>query len=272
MAYSLSWLAEVLEDAGLRVAEQPGWRTRGRGDVGPPRGVMIHQTGAPMIGNAPSLGVVTEGREGLAGPLAQLCLGRDGTFYVVAAGRANHAGEGAWQGVTTGNSSFIAIQVEHFSGEAEEPWPDVQLEALSRGAAAILKRLNADPRLCCGHKEYAQPQGRVNDPGLDMDEVRQAIGAVMAGEAPPMSLIPPRDPYDRPTLRRGDKGEDVAAFQKALKLKPDGVFSGHTEATVRAFQRKKGLVADGIVGPKTWAAAAPAAAPALQLARLAQAG
>ena len=33
MAFSLTWLPTVLLDAGLRVAEQPGWQTRGRGDV-----------------------------------------------------------------------------------------------------------------------------------------------------------------------------------------------------------------------------------------------
>jgi hypothetical protein len=272
MAYLLSWLAEALEDAGLRVAEQPGWRTRGRGEMAAPRGVMIHQTGSPMIGNAPSLGVITEGREDLPGPFAQLCLGRDGTFYVVAAGRAAHAGKGEWQGVASGNASFVAIQVEHFSGEVEEPWPEAQLQALSRGTAAILKRLNADAALCCGHKEYAQPLGRAADPDLDMDQLRQAIAVVLAGQAPPLAQIPPRDPYDRATLRRGDRGDDVASIQKALRLKPDGMFSAQTEAAVRAFQRKKGLLPDGVVGPKTWAAAAPTAAPALQLARLAQAG
>src|SRR5580700_4344959 len=47
------------------------------------------------------------------GPLAQLGLGRDGTFYVVAAGRCNQAGQGSWQGVTTGNSSFIGIEAEN---------------------------------------------------------------------------------------------------------------------------------------------------------------
>ena len=29
MTFALSWLADVLEDAGLKVAEQPGWRTAG---------------------------------------------------------------------------------------------------------------------------------------------------------------------------------------------------------------------------------------------------
>jgi hypothetical protein len=97
MAYSLTWLAEVLEDAGLKVAEVAGWRTRGRGDVGSIKGIVCHHTAGPHTGNMPSLGVITIGRPDLAGPLAQLGLGRDGTFYVVAAGRANHAGAGKWR-------------------------------------------------------------------------------------------------------------------------------------------------------------------------------
>src|SRR4051794_26135385 len=106
MAFSLSWLAEVLEDAGVKVAEQPGWRTRGHGDMVNVRGVMCHHTAGSTKGNMPSLGVITNGRSDLPGPLAQLGLGRDGTFYVVAAGRANHAGRGNWQAIITGNSSF----------------------------------------------------------------------------------------------------------------------------------------------------------------------
>ena len=34
MTYSLSWMADVLKDAKQKVAEQPGWKTRGRSDVG----------------------------------------------------------------------------------------------------------------------------------------------------------------------------------------------------------------------------------------------
>src|ERR1041385_5319638 len=113
MPFSLVWLAEVLEDAGLKVAEQPGWRTRGRGDVGPTKGVICHHPAGPPTGIMPSLGTITNGRPGLTGPLAQLGLGRDGTFFVVAAGRANHAGAGDWQGVSTGNSSFIGIEAEN---------------------------------------------------------------------------------------------------------------------------------------------------------------
>jgi putative chitinase len=52
------------------------------------------------------------------------------------------------------------------------------------------------------------------------------------------------------TLRRGDRGDDVAALQKALNLKPDGVFGVGTEATLKSWQAKYGFVVDGIAGPK----------------------
>ena len=37
------------------------------------------------------------------------------------------------------------------------------------------------------------------------------------------------------TLRRGDRGDDVAALQKALNLKPDGIFGVGTEATLKSW-------------------------------------
>src|SRR5882762_4634785 len=155
MVFSLTWLPEVLEDAGLKVAEQPGWRTRGRAEMGTVKGVMCHHTAGPAAGIMPSLGIVTNGRPDLPGPLAQLCLGRDGTFFVVAAGRANHAGAGNWQGVSTGNSSLIGIEAEntgHTSGPNADPWPDIQLDAYRRGVAAILNKLRVNAIMCCGHK------------------------------------------------------------------------------------------------------------------------
>ena len=67
-----------------------------------------------------------------------------------------------------------------------------------------------------------------------------------------------------PSLKRYMEGSGVAALQDALvdlgfplpksyaaKRKPDGKFGAETEAAVRAFQAKYGLLKDGIVGKNT---------------------
>jgi len=268
MVYSLAdWLAQVLLEAGLKVAEQPGWRTRGRAEMGTVKGVMCHHTSGAAHGNMPSLGVITDGRPDLAGPLAQLGLGRDGTYYVVAAGRCNHAGVGMWQGISTGNQNFIGIEAEN-TGTANDPWPAVQLDAYRRGVAAILKHIGANPIMCCGHKEYALPVGRKDDPSFNMLDFRTQVASILAGTAPDPTIIPSVDGDGRPTLQRGGRGDLVKQIQADLKLDPDGIFGPNTEAAVRQFQRDQGLVPDGIVGPRTWASLdtlappAPAAAPA----------
>lgn len=253
MAFSLSWLPEILENAGLKVAEQPGWLTRGRGDIGTVRGVICHHTAGPATGNMPSLGIVTNGREGLPGPLSQLCLGRDGTWFVVAAGRANHAGRGEWKGLTTGNSSFIGVEAEN-RGRPGDAWPEVQMDSYRRGVAAILTKIGVGADMCCGHREYAKPDGRKPDPRFDMDDFRSDVAAIMAGTGPIRPLIPAVDPQSRRTLRRGDRDGSVKLVQVSLGIEVDGIFGPNTEAAVRRFQSTRDLVPDGIVGPRTWAA------------------
>ncbi len=264
MPFKLTWLPIVLRNTGLKVAEVDGWPNRGRGDAGTIKGVMCHHTVGPANGNMPSLGVLTSGRSDLAGPLAQLGLGRDGTYYVIAAGRANHAGRGNWQGVSDGNGSFIGIEAENTGiGDPTkpkfEPWPEVQLDAYRRGVAAILAHIGQDAIMCCGHKEYAEPLGRKVDPHtLDMIRFRNEVAAIMNGTAPIPSLIPRKDAEDRPTIRR--RGENNPVFlvkeiQRKLGFtgeQVDGAFGPLTEAAVRRFQRARGLVPDGIIGPRTW--------------------
>lgn len=253
MPFSLTWLAKVLLDAGLKVAEQPGWKDRGRGDVGAIKGVICHHTAGPRNGNMPSLGIIINGRSDLPGPLSQLALGRDGTYFVVAAGRCNHAGAGNWQGFTAGNTNFIGIEAENTGEANDRPWPGVQLDAYRRGVAAILTKIGADAIMCAGHKEYALPPGRKDDPDFDMNDFRHQVAAIMAGNAPAPSKIPAADGAGRATLRRGATGDLVSQLQTALHVPVTGTFDGATEAAVREFQRANApLVPDGIVGPRTW--------------------
>jgi putative peptidoglycan binding protein len=53
------------------------------------------------------------------------------------------------------------------------------------------------------------------------------------------------------TLRKGSTGLEVKMLQTRLGVKVDGQFGNITQMAVMNFQRKNGLVADGIVGPRT---------------------
>ena len=54
------------------------------------------------------------------------------------------------------------------------------------------------------------------------------------------------------TIRKGSRGPLVAEVQEKLDIDPaDGIFGPGTEKLVKHWQSSNGLVADGIVGPKT---------------------
>ncbi|MFH9608278.1 peptidoglycan-binding protein [Streptomyces sp. NPDC017448] len=64
-----------------------------------------------------------------------------------------------------------------------------------------------------------------------------------------------------PYTDRGDRGNKVREVQCLLRdvwgfnigsSGVDGVFGAGTESAVKAFQRSRGLTADGKVGPNTW--------------------
>lgn len=266
MAFSLIWLPDVLKSAGLKVALVPGWEDRGAADshgnrnMGTVLGVICHHTGVKdKSKNMPTLHALINGRKAeknlkaIPGPLAQLGLGRDGTFFVVAAGRSNHAGTGIWLGLTNGNANFIGIEAENTGGHDDFPWPDAQLEAYQRGVAAILKHAGRTVDFCVGHREWAP--SRKDDPTFDMVSFRTAVAGFM-GDDPGRraTLIPRTDPTGRPTIRRSLLNDEalVKLLQTKLGLEADGKFGAKTEAAMRVFQRQRGLVPDGIVGPKTW--------------------
>lgn len=167
-------IARQLKAEGLRVKKVQGWKTRSAGSFAP-RGVLIHHTAsAPTSGDLPCAGIVTNGRAGLPGPLCNVLVGRTGTVLLVAAGRANHAGEGGpHQGIPAnqGNGSLVGIECEN-SGLGET-WPDEQKKAMRVVTAVLLQRLNQPARMCFGHREWTT---RKPDPaGIDMDAFRSGV-------------------------------------------------------------------------------------------------
>lgn len=185
-------LADVARRTGYPVVEVAGWKTRGRpGGMSDVRTVICHHTangGAP--GNYPSLRVVRDGRPGLPGPLAQYGLGVDGTIYVIAAGKSNHAGVSRSTDYT--NSHAIGIEAEAIGVPgAKGDWPAAQMEAYVRLCKALVEEFAgvqvADVR---GHKETCAPVGRKSDPSFGMSAFRENVADCDLSQPPkelPMS-------------------------------------------------------------------------------------
>lgn len=175
MTYRLG-IADTLRAAGLEVVEVDGWQTRGS-ETFNPAGVIVHHTASRGPADAPSLKVCIDGRPDLPGPLCHVLLSRSGRCYVIAAGRANHAGEGNWGG-HSGNAAWFGIEAENDG--VGEPWPAGQVEAFIVAARALAAL--SSKGLVCGHKEYA-PRRKI-DPTLDMDWFRAQVATPPEDDMP----------------------------------------------------------------------------------------
>lgn len=173
----LTDLADAARSSGLKVVELNGWRTRGHGQIVAARTIVAHHTATPAAvpGNYPSLGTVRDGREGLAGPLANLGLGRDGTVYVIAAGLAWHAGKVRERDY--GNAYSIGIEAEH---PGTGKWSIRQYDAYVRLCAALVKHYGLSVVDVRGHREVCAPVGRKPDPNFDMDVFRTGVARELA--------------------------------------------------------------------------------------------
>lgn len=194
-------LADACRDAGLNVVETNGWRTRGADFVVKPSVVVAHHTASSKTaGSMPSLNVLIDGRPDLPGPLCQVGLSRGGVVYVIAAGKANHAGPGRWAGFTRSDQT---IGCEAENDGVGEPWTRAQTDAYDLVAAVLLDLLGSSASLLCAHREWATPAGRKIDPaGIDMDAMRRRVGRLLeAGMA---------------VTRAGLSDEDVERIAKAV--------------------------------------------------------
>lgn len=273
-------IADRLRSQGLNVVEVAGWQSRGSSSFSP-RGFVWHHTAGPKTGNTPSLGVVTYGRAGLSGPLCNVYQARDNTCYVVAAGRANHAGEGSWRGLS-GNSTVYGLEIENV-GTQDEPWRLDQLFVAAKVAIALLGD-NVD--MMCHHKEWA-PKRKIDMHTVTGEQMRDIARAILSngGSSVPDPSVPPVDlaaiaaaiaVARTQVLHPGDSSDAVKWLQAGLNntsgrgLVVNGIYDAPTESAVRDLKAFFGIQpVDSEVGPTVWAIlfdlphAAPPAPPAV---------
>jgi hypothetical protein len=222
----LTNLATVLTRAGLHVVEVEGWKTRGHGPMTDVLGVTCHHTAPGVRSLRPrlSLPVIKDGRPGLDGPLAQLYLDRDGTWYTVAAGLCYHAGVSRSPSYT--NSHRIGVEAEAAGDGWLEDWPVVQMNSYGIGCAALADAFGFPVTEVLGHKETCAPVGRKSDPSFAMTKFRGRVARELN------DLHAPKD-QEEDDMQLTDKIElSVAAARHLNAVNPSKDFAEGDEVSV----------------------------------------
>jgi hypothetical protein len=137
--------------------------------------------------------------------------------YVIASGRANHAGPGAWPGVA-GNADTIGIEAEHPGDRT--PWPQAQYDAYARLCRAVIDHLGLPAGRVIGHKEWA-PSRKI-DPTFDMDEFRQRIEETQ--------MDPELEQFIRWLKREYESAGNPAFVASMARARDAGMYTQHTKA------------------------------------------
>ena len=265
------WLPAAFRKWGVRFTPVAGWETRGRpmsSGYFDPNGLLVHHTGttSSVEKPAPSLSTLINGRSDLSGPLCQIATDYNGLTYLIAAGRANHAGSAkAAMGNPGGDGNAMYIGNEVMTSGLQK-MPAAQFNALVLAGAAIMDHFGYIDATKTGLHHTTSLSGKW-DLGAGTGAVapysittlRAAVAARLAAGPPGTAPAPTKIAY--PGHQHGDASKDdlhVRWIQHNLKLRGwykgtiDGSFGPMTGDAVGAFQRAKGLRVDEWVGQNTW--------------------
>lgn len=278
----MTWLADALRKWGLPTAEVDGWKTRGA-DTMKPQGIVCHHDAFRSTLPADrALGMLVHGRPDLPGPLCQIWIDDDNdhtavtgdpVVYVVAAGRANHAGPGGARGLS-GNSTVIGIEARN-RGDGE-PWSDAMALTYMRTCAALLDHLGRDSSWVFAHREWA-PRRKIDPTGIDMPRFRMGVQNILRDQRPSSDVHVDLDEAARqlqdlrraideakrhvfgpPSLGYENDRAALSIFQTLARRqlgRPDvtGVWDDATAKVAIDIQRFFGFSEYGLIGPQTWA-------------------
>lgn len=211
-----TWIPDRLREYGVPFIEYAGWQNRGSSSFDP-RGLVIHHDAFSASTPASSiLDCMVNGRPDLAGPLCNIWIDddKDGgpsgdpVAYVIAAGRANHAGSGGWKGLS-GNSSVLGIEARN--NGLGEPWTSRMLDVYAATCAALMDGINRDTQYLCCHREWA-PDRKIDPTGIDGNSWRSRVqglrdywhGNTPIAKGPDAMLWYMRNPHKRDEIWRTD--------------------------------------------------------------------
>lgn len=190
--------ARELEAAGFEVWFEDGWQDRGRPGEFIPQGMVWHHTADRAYDSDYAIkSLIVEGRSDLPGPLSQWGLGRSGKLYVIAAGKANHAGGGGWRGLS---ANFSVWGCEAANDGIGEPWPDRQVEAYIALGVALARHTGYGAEMICRHAEWSDA-GKIDTATAPLDDGDWIRAQVAARLAEPPNPEPPEEGLSMLTFR-----------------------------------------------------------------------
>ena len=174
-------------------------------------------------------------------------IGLDGT---VVEGRGLLHRSGA-QGGTRNNKNYVALGLLLGPGQL----PTDEMVAAVQQRVALVRYFQPKATAIVGHQQLKPTQC----PGPEVMSLIRAGAFEPGGVKLPAEIVAPEYPEPTGLVRRRDGGDFVRWVQHHLarhgfKVVVDGDFGRKTERAVRSFQRRSGLIADGVVGKRSRAA------------------
>jgi peptidoglycan hydrolase-like protein with peptidoglycan-binding domain len=192
--------------------------------------------------------------------------------------KGDGAGSNNWGAVQgTGNAGFFVHGDTHADGSkyttkfkkylsAQDGADDLIVQVYGKGRPGVL---DAATRGAFSDAVTAMRKGGYFEASLTsytnaINTALKAIAEKLGDKLPPLagpapigspSSGPPSPSIPSSVLRYGSVGPVVERWQRIVHVTPDGDFGPITERATLVWQRAHNLVADGIVGPKTWAMA-----------------
>ena len=174
-----------------------------------------------------------------------------------------------------GNPHYANAYTGFFDRDAENLGKKISINEAARIAGAVLLRAPGYHGIKTGHVVVSDGKGGTIEAAGTKDGVIQShisgrpwstgilIPWIEYTETTPEVVVVPPIPapgftrlvfLDHPNMQ----GDDIRMIQAALKKKGfqidvDGVWGEHSADVLIEFQKQVGTIADGIVGPKTWA-------------------
>jgi N-acetylmuramoyl-L-alanine amidase len=153
--------------------------------------------------------------------------------------RAQHAGLSYWRGVTDCNSASIGIEIVNPGHEfGYRPFPEAQMDTVTRLVAELVRTYGIDQRNVVGHSDVAPT--RKEDPG----ELFPWAKFAEAGIGIYHTINYGQEfHYREPFFKEGEESKDIGEMQRKLgvigyKIQKTTIFDEQTKKVIAAFYRR----------------------------------